>query len=521
MATPLVMALDEGSSTARTVLVDPQGTVIAEARAPVAWQRPRPGWVELDPVALWHTQLQTMHDVIAKSGTTPADIVAVGVTSHRETVLVWDRATGLPVHNAIVWISNQTDGVVRRWREQGLDAEFEERTGLRNDSFFSAAKLRWLLDEVPDLRRGAESGRLVCGTVDSWLVWNLTGGRSHFTDHSCASRTALFNLETLTWDEELCGWLDIPVRMLPEAVASDSDFGIIDMSVLPGVRPGGVPLSGVIADQQAGMFGQACFGDGSAKQTFGTAGVLTVNSGTRPVLVEGLTSSVGWTVQNVTNYELEGVAFHSGQTLHWLRDNFGVLSPADRVEDLITAVPDTGGVYLVPAMGGLCAPYWNRSARASIVGLAMDSRREHVVRAAVEAMAYQVCDSIEAMRRQGQQITTLKVDGGAASNDVLCQFLADVSGIQIDRPVGLERTALGAAYIAGISRGVWSGPVDVETAWDLDTSFVPSMPPHRREELYVGWRHAVEATLSIADQQDHHGAARGGAIHDTEKGEQV
>lgn len=501
MGTPLVMALDEGSTSARTVLVDPHGAVVAEAHAPVTWVRPRPGWVELDPVALWQTQLSTIHEVMSRPGIDAADVVAIGVTSHRETLLVWDRTTGQPVHNAVVWISNQTDDVVRRWSEQGLDIEFERRTGLRNDSFFSAAKLGWLLEQVPGLRKGAERGQYVCGTIDSWLVWNLTEGRSHLTDHSCASRTALFNLASLEWDQDLCKLLDIPPQMLPQGVASDSDFGVVTAAVVPGARPEGIPLAGVVADQQSGMFGQACFGLGSAKQTFGTAGVLCLNSGPTPMLVPGLTSSVGWTVQGETSFELEGVAFHSGQTLQWLRDRFGLIAAREAVEDLAQAVPDSGGVYLVPAMGGLCAPYWDRAARASIVGLAMDTRREHLVRAAVEAMAYQTCDSIEALRQHGTPVTTLKVDGGAARNDMLCQFLADITGLQIERPVGLERTALGAAYIAGISEGLWSGPADVTASWGLDRYFTPSMSPPRREELYAGWKNAVESTLDFARRQ--------------------
>lgn len=501
MGAPLVMALDEGSSSARTVLVDLAGTVVAEAHAPVAWNRPRPGWVELDPVALWQTQLSTMAEVLARSGAAASDVVALGVTSHRETLVVWERQTGRPLHDAVVWISNQTDGVVKRWSDQGFDGEFERRTGLRNDSFFSAAKLAWLLEEVPGLRPGGETGKYLAGTIDSWLVWNLTGGRSHLTDHSCASRTALFNLASRTWDAELCGLLDIPVRMLPDALASDSCFGTVAADVLPGILPEGIPVSGVVADQQASMFGQACFDIGSGKQTFGTAGVLCLNSGPTPLLVPGLTSSVGWTVRGETSYELEGVAFHSGQTLHWLRDSFGLIGADDRIEDMIQAVPDTGGVYLVPAMGGLCAPYWDRTARATIVGLGMDSRREHLVRAAVEAMAYQVVDSIEALRACNTPVTTLKVDGGAAGNDLLCQFLADVSGLPIDRPVGRERTALGAAYIAGIGQGLWSGPADVSESWRLDRTFVPSMSEDRRDELYTGWRHAVDATLLFANQR--------------------
>ena len=519
MGAPLVMALDEGSTSARTVIVDVGGAVVAEARAEVTWTRRRPGWAELDPVALWQTQLATVNAALAQVD--PADIATIAVTSHRETVLVWDRETGRPVYDALVWISTQTDDIVRRWSERGLDDEFVRRTGLPNNSFFSAAKLSWLLDEVPGVREGALAGRYVCGTIDSWLLWNLTDGRSHLTDHSCASRTALFDLHTLAWSEELCDALDIPIRMLPRAVASDSDFGLVTSDVVPGLRPGGVPVRGVIADQQASMVGQACFAPGSVKQTFGTAGVLCVNTGAQPAVTPGLTSSVGWTVQGRTRFELEAVAFHSGQTLHWLRDNFGLIDPGDSIDDLVRVVPDTGGVYLVPAMAGLCAPYWERAARASIVGMSMESTRAHVVRAAVESMAYQAVDALVALAADGRPVSSIKVDGGAARNDVLCQFFADVSGILVQRPVGLERTAIGAAQVAGIGHGLWSGLDEAGASWSLDRCFEPAISATRREELYSGWRHAVESTLTFAARQASPAGAAVSTPSPTQKGPQA
>ena len=496
MPGPYVLALDEGSSSARSVLVDGSGAVVHEARAPVPWIRPRPGWVELDPVDLWRRQLETVQRAVHAAGAGPRDVVACAVTSHRETVLIWDRRTGEPVHNAIVWISAQTDDIVARWQAEGYDELFRRRTGLRNDSFFSAAKIAWLLAEVPGIRARAEAGELACGTVDCWLVWNLTGGRSHLTDHSCASRTALFNLDALAWDEELCRLLDIPLELFPDAVASDAGFGTISDDVLPG----GIPIRAVLADQQAGMFGQACFGEGEAKNTFGTAGVLTVNSGPKPVLVDGLTSSVGWTVQGGTDYELEGVVFHSGQTLQWLRDNVQVLGPEEDVEAVAATVPDTGGVYFVPGFGGLCAPYWDRRARASVVGMTLETTRPHLVRAALESLAYQTVDIIHTLGRGGMPVTDLKVDGGAARNDLLCQFLADLTGLQSRRPHELERTALGAAFIAGIAAGVWSGPSDVSAGWVLDRAFEPGPGADRRTELYAGWQDAVRRTLTAPDR---------------------
>ena len=489
---PYVLALDEGSTSARSALVDATGAIAYEARSPVAWRRPRPGWVELDPVALWRTQLDTIERVLDSAGAGRGDVAAVAVTTHRESVVMWDRRTGEPVHDAIVWISCQTDDVVERWRARGLDDEFRRRTGLRNDSFFSAAKIAWLLEEVPGARARAEAGSLLCGTIDCWLLWNLTGGRSHLTDHSCASRTGLFHLESLDWDAELCALLDIPMSLLPEARPSDDVFGVVDDSVLAGE----VPILAVLADQQASMYGQACFREGSAKNTFGTAGVLCINSGKSPVLVDGLTSSVGWTAGGDTRYELEGVVFHSGQTLQWLRDGLRLLDPTDDVEALAGSVPDTAGVYFVPGFGGLCAPYWDRRAKASIVGMTLETTKEHVVRAALESMAHQTVDVVHALARGGITVTELKVDGGAAKNDLLCQLLADLSGLQIQRPRELERTALGVAMMAGVGVGLWSGPADVESVWALDRVFDPANDHDCRTGRRAGWLDAVGRTLS-------------------------
>ena len=499
---PYILALDEGSTSARSVLVDSTGAIVHEARAPVMWRRPRPGWVELDPVVLWQTQLDTIKRVLHAAEADPGDVAAVAVTSHRETMVVWDRRTGEPVHDAIVWISSQTDDIVARWRAQGLDDEFRDRTGLRNDSFFSAAKLVWLLESVPGVRARAEAGDLLCGTIDCWLVWNLTGGRAHVTDPSCASRTALFNLRSLAWDVGLCELLGVPMSLLPEVRPSDDTFGWVDDSVLDGQ----VPVRAVLADQQASMYGQACFGTGEAKNTFGTAGVLCVNSGTEPLLVDGLTSSVGWSALGDTRYELEGVVFHSGQTMQWLRDGLGLLASTDDIEALASAVPDTAGVYLVPGFGGLCAPYWDRRARACIVGMTLETTKAHVVRAALESMAYQTVDILHALERGGLQVTALKVDGGAAKNNLLCQLLADLSGLQIQRPRELERTALGVALMAGTGVGMWNGPADVESIWALDRVFDPQTDDASRYARRAGWLDAVGGTLSNRPPHTHHDA---------------
>lgn len=486
-----LLALDEGSTSARSVVVDAAGGIVGESRAAVTWDRPRPGWVELDPVALWRCQLDTATRVLQETGIAARELSAVAVTSHRETVMIWDRRSGEPVYNALVWISKQTDAIVDRWRRAGLNEEFRRRTGLRNDSFFSAAKIAWLLENVPDVRRRADAGELACGTVDTWLVWNLTGGRTHQTDHSCASRTALFDLSARCWDAELCDWLRIPVSLFAAATASDAVFGRTD----PAVLGAAVPIRGVMADQQAGMYGQACFGTGAAKNTFGTAGVLTVNSGSTPQLAEGLTSSVGWTVGGRTAYELEGVVFHSGQTLQWLRDNMGLFDDATDIETLAASVPDAGGVYLVPAFGGMCAPHWDRDAQASIVGLTLDSNHAHVVRAALDAMVYQTCDVVTALEGAGVPIVDLKVDGGAARNNLLCQSLADMTDLVIRRPAVLERTALGVAFVAGLATGMWGNQDDIESLWSCEREFVPSISADERSTRLAGWQDAVDRTL--------------------------
>ncbi len=490
-----VLALDEGSSSARAVIVDAHGVIVAEERRPVVPMFPRPSWVELDPVALWQSQQSAMLAAVAKAGITADEIAAIGITTHRESCLIWDRRTGEPVHPAIMWMSKQTDPIIDRWRLEGLDDEIRSRTGLFNDSFFSAGKLAWLLEEVPGVRARAERGELAAGTVDTWLLWNLTGGRSHATDHSEASRTALFALDSLEWDEKLCGRYGIPLELLPPALASDAHFG----DVVPGEvgLPGStsIPVLGIMADQQSGMFGQACFTPGATKNTYGTAGVLTGNAGPRPAIPDGLTGSVGWTVGGETAYEVEGVVFHCGQTLQWMRDRLGLFAEGDDIEAVASRVPDSGGVFVVPAFAGMCAPHWDRAAQASIVGLTLESSAEHVVRAGVEAMAFQTMDNLDALIASGVAVPELKVDGGAARSNLLCQFQADISGIPIVRPTELERTALGIAQVAGLGAGLWTRD-DLASHWAVDRVFEPSMPDARREELTAGWHSAVEHTLA-------------------------
>ena len=492
MSKRLAAALDLGSTSARTVLVNADGEVVAQASRPTDPQFPRRGWVELDPWHLWQGLRDSLAEALASAGATTDDVAGAGVTTSRETCLVWDRATGEPIHPAIMWMSKQTDGIVARWRAEGRDEEFRRRTGLFNDSFFSAAKLAWILETVPGARERAESGELVAGTLDTWLVWNLTGGRTHATDPSEASRTALFSLEDLAWDEHLCAIAGVPLALLPEVRPSDAHFGEARPGelALPGSSP--FPVTAVMGDQMSGMFGQGCLSRGSLKNTFGTAGVLTANTGDQPAVLAGLTASVAWTLDGVTDYEAEGVVFHSGQTLQWMREKLGLMTPDERSQDLAEQVPDSAGVYVVPAFAGICAPHWVRDATASIVGLTLETTRAHVVRAGLEAMAYQTRDNVEAFRAGGFDVVELRVDGGAAGNDLLCQFQADILGLPVLRPRQLEQTAMGVAHVAGVAGDLWKME-DLGARWSAERVFEPQMTEDRRAELYDGWCVAVRS----------------------------
>ena len=486
----MVAALDLGSTSARAVLVDADGETVASAGRPTEPCFPQRGWVELDPWHLWRAMRDSLGEALTTAGATTDDLVGAGVTTSRETCLLWDRSTGEPIYPAIMWMSKQTDAIVERWRTQGLDEELRSRTGLFNDSFFSAAKLAWTLENVPGARARAEAGELAAGTLDTWLVWNLTGGRCHLTDPSEASRTALFSLADLAWDEMLCDAAGVPLAVLAEVRDSDGDFGEVRPSEvgLPGTAP--FPVSAVMGDQMAGMFGQGCLATGSVKNTFGTAGVLTANTGAEPAVLDGLTASVAWTLGGTTDYEAEGVVFHSGQTLHWMREKLGLLAPDERSEDVAAGVPDSCGVYVVPAFAGICAPHWVRDATASIVGLTLESTRAHVIRAGLEAMAYQTRDNVEAFRDGGFDVPELRVDGGATSNELLCQFQADILGVPVLRPRQLEQTALGVAHVAGVAGGLWKLG-ELAERWSAERVFEPAMSEDQRETLYDGWQAAV------------------------------
>lgn len=491
-----ILAIDEGSSSARAVVINAEGNIVAEASRSIDALFPHPGWVELSPEDLWNAPQQCIKQAMIGAGLTASDIAAVGVTTHRETIVMWDRATGAPVHNAIMWMSKQTDDIVQEWSNQGLDDEFRRRTGLRNDSYFSAAKIVWLLRNVPGVRERAERGELAIGTPDVWLLWNLTGGNAHRVEPSAASRTALLNIQTGLWDEEFCAMLGIPLSLLPEIVPTVSIFGEVADGVLPGSLTHSIPVAAMLGDQQAGLFGQACLEPGTAKNTFGTAGVLTVNVGSQPKMMEGMSSSVAWRLGDEITYEAEGVVFHSGQTMQWLRDKLGIIESGDAAEKLARSVSDNGGVYLVPAFAGLCDPYWDRNVRAAIMGLTLESSAAHVARAGLESMAYQTRDNVEKLKKGGVDVPFLRVDGGATRNDFLCQFQADILGIPVARPIGLERTILGIAHLAGVQVGFWD--VDsIHDRWTLERMFEPAMSTDQRESVYAGWTEAVAAARSL------------------------
>lgn len=496
MTARYVLALDEGSSSARAVIFDDQGSPVSEASRAIDAIFPQPGWVELSPSDLWKAPRDCISEAMGEANLSARDIAAVGVTTHRETIVMWDRVTGEPVYNAIMWMSKQTDDIVREWSERGLDDEFRRRTGVRNDSYFSAGKIAWLLRHVPGARDRAERGELAIGTPDVWLLWNLTGGTAHRVEPSAASRTALMNIESGQWDVELLELLDIPSSLLPEIVSSVSYFGDVAPGVLPGETSAPVPVTAMLGDQQAGLFGQACLDAGSAKNTFGTAGVLTVNVGNKPSIMDGMSSSVAWKLNDALTYEAEGVVFHSGQTVQWMRDKLGLFSSSEDVEPLALSVDSNGGVYVVPAFAGLCDPYWDRDVRAAIMGLTLATEAGHLARATIESLAYQTRDNVERLTAGGLDIPVLRVDGGATRNNLLCQFQADILGIPVARPIGLERTVLGIAHLAGSRVGLWD-VADIADRWKLERTFEPNVSADQREYLYLGWREAVAAARSL------------------------
>jgi glycerol kinase len=488
--TRYVLALDQGTSGSTALLVDDEGRVRARGYAELPQHYPQPGWVEHDPEEIWTTTVAAAQAALATAGARGGDVAAIGITNQRETTIVWDRATGRPIHHAIVWQCRRTAPLCDELRAAGLEPVARERTGLVLDAYFSGTKIRWLLDAVPDAARRADDGALAFGTVDAWLVWKLTGGRVHATDVTNASRTLCLNLDTVDWDDTMLKALGVPRAMLPRLVPSS---GVVGETSDLGWLPAGVPIAGIAGDQHAALFGQACYARGAAKNTYGTGCFALLNTGTTPVRSRaGLLTTLAWRIGDTTTYALEGSVFIAGAAIQWLRDGLGLIARADESDALARSVPHTDGVYFVPAFVGLGAPYWDMYARGTIVGLTRGTTRAHLVRAALEAIAFQSRDVLEAMTADaGVAVDALRVDGGATANDFLCQFQADVLGVPVLRPAVIETTALGAAYLAGLGAGLWPSLDALAGRWSVERAFAPSMDAARREALYDGWRRAV------------------------------
>ncbi|MHB1095525.1 MAG: glycerol kinase GlpK [Gemmatimonadaceae bacterium] len=483
----MILALDQGTTSSRAILFDHAGGIVAVAQKEFPQRFPKPGWVEHDPVDIWSTQLGVAAEVLQKANMSAADIAAIGITNQRETTIVWDRETGQPVYHAIVWQDRRTASLCDALRKRKLDRLIRRKTGLVVDAYFSATKLQWILQHVKGARARAKAGRLAFGTVDSWLVWNLTGGRVHVTDASNASRTMLYDIRTGEWDDALLEIFGVPRSMLPEVRSSSEVYGHTSL------LGGSIPIAGIAGDQQAALFGQVCTRPGMVKNTYGTGCFMLMNTGTKPIASKNnLLTTVAWRIGQRTEYALEGSIFIAGAVVQWLRDGLGIIRSAAEVEPLAASVPDTHGVYLVPAFAGLGAPHWDQYARGVLVGLTRGSTRAHVARAALEGIALQVMDVLKAMEADaGIRLKELRVDGGAAANNLLMQLQADLLNVPVVRPNVTETTALGAAYLAGLAVGFWKSQAHIARQWQADRRFVPGMKPAARKALAAGWSKAL------------------------------
>lgn len=486
-----IMALDLGTTSCRCIIFDKNGRICSAAQKEFTQYFPQPGWVEHDAEEIWATQTGLMYEAMSKIDITINEIAGIGITNQRETTVLWDKETGRPVHKAIVWQCRRTAGYCDELKKLGMAEFFRSKTGLVLDAYFSATKLRWLLDNVTGARERAEKGKLLFGTVDSWIIWKLTGGKVHVTDYSNASRTMLFNIHTLKWDEEILRVLKIPQQILPEVKPSSHVYGYTD-SKLFGRE---VPIAGAGGDQQCALFGQTCFERGEVKNTYGTGGFMLINTGTAPVNSHnGLVTTIAWGVDDKVEYALEGSIFVAGAAVQWLRDELGLIRNAAESEVLAKSVPDANGCYVVPAFVGLGAPYWDQYARGAIVGLTRGVNRSHIVRATLESIAYQVNDVLMAMQEDsGMPITSLRVDGGACDNDFLMQFQADILNTSVVRPYCIETTAMGAAYLAGLAVGYWRSKEEILANHVIAAEFKPQMGQAKRESLLQGWHNAVKA----------------------------
>ena len=488
-----VMALDQGTTSSRCILFNEKGLIESVAQKEFTQIYPTAGWVEHDAMEIWSTQIGVATEAMAKINATATDIAAIGITNQRETTVVWDKRTGKPVYNAIVWQCRRTAPICDELKAKGLENMFREKTGLVVDAYFSGTKVKWILDNVEGAREEAENGNLLFGTIDSWLIWNLTKGKVHVTDYSNASRTLLFNIHTLEWDDEILAELNIPKSMLPEVKPSSCVYGYTDSSLF-GAE---IAIAGAAGDQQAALFGQTCFESGNAKNTYGTGCFMLMNTGEKAFPSKnGLLTTIAWGLDGKVEYALEGSIFIAGAAIQWLRDELKLIDNAADTEAFASSVEDTNGVFVVPAFVGLGAPYWDSYARGSIFGLTRGAKKEHLIRATLESLAYQTYDVLKAMQEDsGIELTALKVDGGACANNFLMQFQSDVLGVQVDRPEVIETTALGAAYLAGLAVGYWADKEEVAKNWAISRSFLPEMEVEKRTELLEGWHKAVKRSL--------------------------
>lgn len=487
--TKYVMALDQGTTSSRCIIYDKKGNMMSVAQKEFTQIYPKDGWVEHDAMEIWSTQMGVAQEALLKIGCTYKDIEAIGITNQRETTIVWDKDTGLPICNAIVWQCRRTAKYCDRLLSSGYGEMIHRKTGLLIDAYFSGTKLKWILDNVVGAREKAEEGKLLFGTVETWLIWKMTGGKVHVTDYSNASRTMMFNINTLTWDEDILKLLEIPASMLPVPVPSSCVYGETD----PTIFGGPIKIGGAAGDQQAALFGQTCFDVGEGKSTYGTGSFLLVNTGEKPVFSKnGLVTTIAWGLDGKVNYALEGSVFVCGAAIQWLRDEINILEKSSDSEAMAMAVGDSCGLIVVPAFVGLGAPYWDPYARGAVMGITRGANKNHLVRATLESLAYQTRDLIDAMTDDlGTRITSLKVDGGACSNNFLMQFQSDILNCTVKRPVCVETTSLGAAYLAGLAVGYWENKEDVVHNWQTDRIFEPSMEDEKREELLKGWKKAV------------------------------
>lgn len=498
MPSEFILALDQGTTSSRTIIFDHKGNIVSVAHKEFRQIFPKPGWVEHDPEEIWSTQYGTIAEALAKAGITLKQIVAIGITNQRETTVVWNRETGKPVYNAIVWQDRRTAGFCDELIKSGHQKTISEKTGLVIDAYFSASKIKWILDNVSGARKDGENGKLAFGTIDTWLIWKLTGGKVHVTDVSNASRTMLLNINKVSWDDDLLKLFRIPVSMLPEVKPSSYKYGQTG-NIVPGSN---IPIAGIAGDQQAALFGQLCVSPGMVKNTYGTGCFMLMNTGDKPMMSKNnLVTTIAWQLGSRIEYALEGSVFIAGAVVQWLRDGLHFIRNSSEIEKLASQVEDNGGVYMVPAFAGLGAPHWNQHARGAIYGLTRGTTHAHLARAALESIAFQTADVLKAMQADsGLTITELRVDGGATVNDGLMQFQSDLLNCKVVRPRVTETTALGAAYFAGLATGFWKDVEEIRKQWQIDKEFLPSMAEQARMELSKGWQKAIASTITWTNQ---------------------